>query len=296
MPEVGKRVLVAVSALAVLAAPAAALAQTAAERELVSRYAPIVMHKENPNPPCSRSGEQYRLAPVDITLGNTQVRLVRRPSGGGSPAERPRDRSHRIGSRRPRLGLLPRPAREPAAAGLPLRPRVGEAHGGALVGHLRPCREPGVRGIAVQYWFYYWFNQFNDLHESDWEMIQVAFDAATAEEALAAALRARLRPAQRGRAPLLGRPKGREGGDARSFTPRRARTRASTGRRSSSATGSMDRGSAATTPAGHPPASRRPRSSCRRTRRSTPSSHGSRTKDIGAGTRRASRTARPART
>ena len=40
-------------------------------------------------------------------------------------------------------------------------------------------------GIAVQYWFYYWFNQFNDLHESDWEMIQVAFDAATVEEALA---------------------------------------------------------------------------------------------------------------
>ena len=41
-----------------------------------------------------------------------------------------------------------------------------------------------MRGIAVQYWFYYWFNQFNDLHESDWEMIQVAFDAATAQEAL----------------------------------------------------------------------------------------------------------------
>ena len=42
-----------------------------------------------------------------------------------------------------------------------------------------------MRGIAVQYWFHYWFNQFNDLHESDWEMIQIAFDAATVEEALA---------------------------------------------------------------------------------------------------------------
>jgi hypothetical protein len=41
-----------------------------------------------------------------------------------------------------------------------------------------------VRGIAIQYWFYYWFNHFNDLHESDWEMIQLAFDAPTPRGAL----------------------------------------------------------------------------------------------------------------
>ena len=40
-------------------------------------------------------------------------------------------------------------------------------------------------GLAVQYWFYYYFNQFNDLHESDWEGMQIAFDAATARDALA---------------------------------------------------------------------------------------------------------------
>jgi hypothetical protein len=38
--------------------------------------------------------------------------------------------------------------------------------------------------LALQYWFYYPFNDFNNKHESDWEMVQVEFDAATADEAL----------------------------------------------------------------------------------------------------------------
>ena len=37
----------------------------------------------------------------------------------------------------------------------------------------------------MQYWFYYYFNQFNDLHESDWEGIQLVFDADTPVQALA---------------------------------------------------------------------------------------------------------------
>ena len=46
------------------------------------------------------------------------------------------------------------------------------------------AHERGVHGIALQYWFYYLFNQFNDEHESDWEMIQLAFDADSVEQAL----------------------------------------------------------------------------------------------------------------
>ena len=38
--------------------------------------------------------------------------------------------------------------------------------------------------LALQYWFYYPFNDWNNKHESDWEMIQLVFDAASAEEAL----------------------------------------------------------------------------------------------------------------
>jgi hypothetical protein len=187
MAGFGRRLLLAVSVVAALAVPALAHAQTAAERELVARYAPVVMHKENPDPPCSRKGEQYRLAPVSITLGNPEVRLVRRRSGGSFP-------------QRNELATAPTAA---DLAGLgtdyyldlpgnPLRPgctyaaesaRLMEGRSSVIYAHV--AREPGVEGIAVQYWFYYWFNQFNDLHESDWEMIQVAFEATTPAEALA---------------------------------------------------------------------------------------------------------------
>ncbi len=38
--------------------------------------------------------------------------------------------------------------------------------------------------LALQYWFFYAFNDFNNTHEGDWEMIQLVFDAGDAREAL----------------------------------------------------------------------------------------------------------------
>ncbi len=38
--------------------------------------------------------------------------------------------------------------------------------------------------VVAQYWEYWVFNQWNDLHESDWEMAQVMFEASTVQEAL----------------------------------------------------------------------------------------------------------------
>ncbi|HEY6113619.1 MAG TPA: hypothetical protein VIV37_05915, partial [Gaiellaceae bacterium] len=38
--------------------------------------------------------------------------------------------------------------------------------------------------LALQYWFFYPFNDFNNTHEGDWEMIQLVFDASDARAAL----------------------------------------------------------------------------------------------------------------
>ncbi|HSF60847.1 MAG TPA: hypothetical protein VLA69_04075 [Gaiellaceae bacterium] len=38
--------------------------------------------------------------------------------------------------------------------------------------------------LALQYWLFYAFNDFNNTHEGDWEMIQLVFDAGSAREAL----------------------------------------------------------------------------------------------------------------
>ena len=46
--------------------------------------------------------------------------------------------------------------------------------------------DPGHPGqLALQYWFFYPFNEFNNLHEGDWEMIQLNFEASDARDALA---------------------------------------------------------------------------------------------------------------
>lgn len=39
--------------------------------------------------------------------------------------------------------------------------------------------------LALQYWFFYPFNDFNNTHEGDWEMIQLVFDVVDADAALA---------------------------------------------------------------------------------------------------------------
>jgi hypothetical protein len=39
--------------------------------------------------------------------------------------------------------------------------------------------------IALQYWFFYPYNEFNNLHEGDWEMVQLVFEASDAVEAVA---------------------------------------------------------------------------------------------------------------
>jgi len=46
------------------------------------------------------------------------------------------------------------------------------------------AQEPGYSGLVVQYWFFYYFNQFNDVHEGDWEGMQISFDADTPAQAL----------------------------------------------------------------------------------------------------------------
>ncbi len=61
--------------------------------------------------------------------------------------------------------------------------RINEGHPPTMYAHIVGERAyPG--NLALQYWFFYVFNDFNDKHEGDWEMIQLDFDAATPAQAL----------------------------------------------------------------------------------------------------------------
>ena len=45
--------------------------------------------------------------------------------------------------------------------------------------------DAGKRKLYLQYWFWYLFNDWNNLHESDWEMVQLVFDTTDPDDALA---------------------------------------------------------------------------------------------------------------
>ena len=171
------------AALLALTAVSAAGAATP-EQELADRYAPIVALKDREGS-CrlgTAKGEQWRPTTVQIVLGNPEVTL--RGPGRGSPAvESAPTAGDLYGKGKGYFLDFP---------GNPLNPGCTYeedgrrfAEGAPSLAYAHITGEEGVPGkLALEYWFYYYFNDFNNKHESDWEGIQLVFDADTVEEAL----------------------------------------------------------------------------------------------------------------
>src|SRR5918995_1422242 len=177
--------------LAMLAAPllvpagaATAQPQAAAQR-LAEAYAPIAMLREQRDPPCDTSEEQYQPTSVDTVLGNTSVTLTRYVPGKGLEDVKKAPTASDIAGLGDDyyLNLRGDPLGETCvyAKDFARMVRAGRA---PKIAYAHIAREAGQSGFALQYWFFWYFNQFNDVHESDWEGMQLTFDADTPEEAL----------------------------------------------------------------------------------------------------------------
>jgi hypothetical protein len=178
-----------VTALALtVAAPSAAFAQsdapdasTTAEQELADRYAPVIMVKEQLEQ-CAE-GEAYLPTSVDIVLDNPQILL--RQVGANDP----------VMMRGPAVADLfelgegfyldfPGQALDPGC--LYQRDFDNYRRGTEPTVYAHVARqEDRPDELALQYWFYWYYNDWNNKHESDWEGIQLLFDVGTVEEALA---------------------------------------------------------------------------------------------------------------
>ena len=136
------------------------------EQELAARFAPIIMLQRQ-NFPCDQDGEPDSPAPVDVVFADDDVVL----------RQGPHQESVEVQSRMLDLFALP----DDFATDFPGKPRTPgcdyETHFKAVMGDRRPviyasiATEDERHGIALQYWFFYYFNDFNNLHEGDWEMI-----------------------------------------------------------------------------------------------------------------------------
>jgi hypothetical protein len=182
-----RRFALLVATVVTLGVPTAAAASSSrSAQRLINAYAPITMLREEQDPPCETSAEQYEPTSVSTVLGNPSVSLKRVEEDG------PEKLIKRAPTAADIAGLG-----DPFHLELPGDPlgdtcvyardfarlkREGKAPP-TTYAHI--ARQVGHPGLVVQYWFFWYFNQFNDLHEGDWEGMQIAFEANTPREALA---------------------------------------------------------------------------------------------------------------
>ncbi|HEX2175319.1 MAG TPA: hypothetical protein VHG70_05360 [Nocardioidaceae bacterium] len=169
---------VVVGAVVGLAAPAGG--DEADQRALAERYAPVMMLVEQPE--ACGPGEPYQPSDVDLLMENSSVAL----RGPWSPRDLvevgPGADTLADGLRGYSLDL----PGDPLSAGCAYEKwarATWAASAGTVYAHI--ARQDGYHGrIALQYFFYYPFNDFNNKHESDWEKIQLEFAAPNVRSAL----------------------------------------------------------------------------------------------------------------
>ncbi len=170
--------VLAVAAVGALALVRPAGASGSAEQELAQRYAPVIAVQRH-DTPCG-AGEPYAPVAVDAVLGRPGVTL--RAGDGSVIADAPTAAD--LFDAPPDAHLdLPGNALAPgcdyerwfASTGAAAQPTV----------YARVATDPEAPGrLVVQYWLFWVYNDWNDRHEGDWEMLQVAFTADSATAAL----------------------------------------------------------------------------------------------------------------
>ena len=180
--RLGRLALLALLAAAGLAVVPAARADFAAEEALATKYAPVVRLVEQAQE-CGY-GESYRPIDVDAIFSEQTVSL----RGPWNPT----DLVNIAPAAEDLPGLyeyhldFPGSALDPGCGYEKWARRITEGRPPTVYAHVTTDpKHPGK--LALQYWFYYPFNDWNNTHEGDWEMIQLVFDTDDPHEALSRA-------------------------------------------------------------------------------------------------------------
>ncbi|MGC4107795.1 MAG: hypothetical protein QM753_15850 [Thermomicrobiales bacterium] len=158
-----------------------------AKQALADKYAPVAMLKKQ-SAECDALGEPYLPISVYAVLDSPDVTLRKASTDGsdGDTVVKVGPSAQDLVNSDPTYYLdLPGDALQPDCDYEKWGRERVEALGLEPITYARVVTEADRPGeLAVQYFFYWIFNDFVDNHESDWEMVQVIFDADTAEEAL----------------------------------------------------------------------------------------------------------------
>ena len=178
-------VLTASAWLSITASAGADTSPGAASSSSTPTRRSLMLREQTDERNCNTTEEQYD-PPTTVTLGAGE------PAGEARPLRQRQGRAdqegaHRGRHRRPGRHLLPGPSRRSPRCPLPparaATPRTSQGSGPTARRPPSPTptspRSRATPGFVVQYFFFYYFNQFNDVHEGDWEGMQIAFDADT---------------------------------------------------------------------------------------------------------------------
>jgi hypothetical protein len=167
------------SVLLPLAGSSTAFASLADQAALAKRFAPVLRLATDRE--CG-PGAAYLPMDIDSLLANPTVAL-RGPWGGADLVKiAPTGKDLAQGLYDYHLDF-PGDALDPGCGYVEWARRVTEGRPSVAYAHI--ATETDVSGkLALQYWYFYAFNDWNNLHEGDWEMVQLNFDAASAHAAL----------------------------------------------------------------------------------------------------------------
>jgi len=176
-----RRVLLGLLALGMLVCCPTAAASLGDEQALANRYAPVVrlvQQKEECGP-----GEPYEPMDVDALFGAPTVALRGPWNATDLVKIGPTAKDLSRGLYEYHLDF-PGNALEPGCSYERWARRITKGHDPTVYAHVvRDSAHPGK--LALQYWIFYAYNDWNNLHEGDWEMIQLDFAADDARQALA---------------------------------------------------------------------------------------------------------------
>jgi hypothetical protein len=159
-----------------------ARADATLDERLAAKHAPIV-YLPQLDQPCQAGGSSFAPIPVDVVLHNPEVKL-RSVTGdfileGPGPGDLFRlARKSYFGSYLDFPGNPMRPGCRFESDGLRF------SAGYENLAYARIVRDEDVEGIILQYWLFYYFNDWNNNHEGDWELVQLYFETPDVRQAL----------------------------------------------------------------------------------------------------------------
>jgi hypothetical protein len=150
---------------------------TSPEQELADRYAPVSYLREQQYdcaaPP--QGGEPYLPLPIEIVLDNPEV-LLRDAANNDRVIASGVGSTDLVGYGPDTYLDYPGDPRRPGCTfETHERVRIAEL-GLEPTTYVHIVMDEAEGRLALQYWFFYYFNHWNNTHESDWEMIQLMWD------------------------------------------------------------------------------------------------------------------------